>query len=143
MILKIQNSNCDFTKYQIKTIDLLQCKSDNEVFNAFAKGLEFPDWFEYNWDAFNDCMLNLCFDVDGALVIDVFNCEESFHDSLVNIDWLIETVVAMVLGETTQDNGEQIQVIFNLFFNNKNIIESIKKTIEHQYPSLLSINIEN
>lgn len=45
--------------FAIATVDLAGCDDKDEVLDAFAAGLRFPDWFGRNWDALADCLGDL------------------------------------------------------------------------------------
>ena len=130
MVITIKNVNCENSMYDNINIDLSNCKNDNGIFEAFAEKLEFPEWFGYDWNAFDDCMLNLCFDVQGALLINLLNCDEAFNSLNVNSEYFLETIISMVSGEATQDNGDSIDVAFNLFFSNVTNIEKVYEFIQ-------------
>lgn len=43
----------------VQRVDLAQAGNKNEMLEAIGKTLGFPDWFGYNWDALNDCLLDM------------------------------------------------------------------------------------
>ena len=142
MIISINPDNFRHnTTTLTKTVDLYSCETDEKVFKAFAVGLDFPDWFGYNWAAFHDCMLNLCFDVDNTLVVELLNCDKCFESNQVNLKCLLQDINAMVSGKATQDDGTQIDVVFNLYFNEKQTMEYSKIQIEKQLSGNLSLSI--
>lgn len=144
MIISIKPDNFRHnTTTLTKTIDLSSCETDEKLFKAFAIGLDFPDWFGYNWDAFHDCMLNLCFDVDNTLAVDLLNCDNCFRSNQVNLKWLLQDINAMASGKATQDDGRQIDVVFNLYFNEKQTMEYSKNQIEKQLCENLCLSVTN
>ena len=144
MIISINPNNFrKNTTTLTKTVDLSSCETDEKVFKAFAVGLDFPDWFGYNWAAFHDCMLNLCFDVDNTLVVNLLNCDNCFRSNQVNLEWLLQDINAMVSGKATQDDGTQIDVEFNLYFDEKQTMEYSKIQIEKQLDENLCLSITN
>jgi RNAse (barnase) inhibitor barstar len=43
----------------VQRVDLAQARNKDEMLDAIAKTLGFPDWFGHNWDALNDCLLDM------------------------------------------------------------------------------------
>jgi len=43
----------------VQRVDLARASNKNEMLQAIGKTLGFPDWFGYNWDALNDCLLDM------------------------------------------------------------------------------------
>lgn len=39
--------------------DLQDCRDKDALLKAIASALDFPDWFDPNWDALRDCLLDL------------------------------------------------------------------------------------
>ncbi|MEV0081491.1 barstar family protein [Saccharopolyspora sp. NPDC050642] len=51
----------------LAVIDGSKCQSDRELFDEFARQLEFPSYFGYNWGAFDECLSDLLVLDDGGL----------------------------------------------------------------------------
>ena len=43
----------------VQRVDLAQVRNKNEMLDAIGKALGFPEWFGHNWDALNDCLLDM------------------------------------------------------------------------------------
>ncbi len=60
---------------QVYRIDLGKARSKNQLLDAFAKVLNFPEQFGKNWDALNDCLSDLAW-LDGkGWVVILSNCQ--------------------------------------------------------------------
>lgn len=60
---------------QAYQIDLGKARSKNQLLDAFANALDFPEQFGKNWDALNDCLSDLQWlDGKGRVVI-LANCQ--------------------------------------------------------------------
>lgn len=60
---------------QVYKIDLAKARSKNQLLDAFAKALAFPEQFGKNWDALNDCLTDLAW-LDGkGWVLILSNCQ--------------------------------------------------------------------
>lgn len=56
--------------YAVFRVDLAQARSKEEMLDAIAQAMHFPDWFGYNWDALLDCLADMSWEPsDGYLVI--------------------------------------------------------------------------
>lgn len=62
------NNNFRFTDNALDCIDNSDClviriqkqfESKTNLFRFYAEKLKFPSYFDYNWDAFNDCIADL------------------------------------------------------------------------------------
>lgn len=60
---------------QAYKIDLGKVRSKNQLLDAFAKALNFPDRFGKNWDALNDCLSDLEWLGDEGRVVILANCQ--------------------------------------------------------------------
>ena len=56
-------------------VDLAKVRTKNQLLDAFAKALKFPEQFGKNWDALNDCLTDLVW-LDGkGWVVILINCQ--------------------------------------------------------------------
>ena len=94
-------------------VDLSNCKNDKEIFDVFKVAFQFPEWFGENWNAFDDCMSNLCFDVKETLIIKVYGLQTISEKS---VKCILQNLVCLAKGESTQDNGEKVDAI--IYLNN-------------------------
>lgn len=57
-ISNVQNLKLD-SSTKLFTIDGNLCSTVEELFTEFAKILQFPKYFGYNWSAFEDCLFDM------------------------------------------------------------------------------------
>jgi RNAse (barnase) inhibitor barstar len=56
--------------YAVFRVDLAHARNKEEMLDAIARALHFPDWFGHNWDALLDCLADLSWQpADGYVVI--------------------------------------------------------------------------
>ena len=56
--------------YYFAEIDLADAYDKNSFLQALADALEFPDWFGHNWDALEDCLMDLSWlDAPGFVLV--------------------------------------------------------------------------
>ena len=95
-------------------VDLSNCKNDKDIFNVFKEAFQFPEWYGENWNAFDDCMPNLCFDVKETLIVKVYGLQTIFKISEESVKCILQNLVCLAKGESTQDNGEKVDAIIYL-----------------------------
>ena len=69
-MLEAAATDNDFAVYRI---DLASVRSKQELLDAIARELAFPDWFGSNWDALEDCLTDLGWCVASGYVIILAN----------------------------------------------------------------------
>ena len=111
---------------EIIELDLSNCKNDKDIFDVFKGAFQFPEWFGENWNAFDDCMTNLCFDVQDVLVIKVYGFQNIFELSKDSANYILEDLIILSKGEATQDSGERVSAIIYLI----DIDESCEKIVK-------------
>jgi RNAse (barnase) inhibitor barstar len=62
-------------------IDLSEVGDKAELLAALADGLEFPEWFGGNWDALEDCLMDLSWIDAPGYVIVLADCDELIGES--------------------------------------------------------------
>lgn len=56
--------------YAVFRVDLAKAKNKDEMLDAIARAMDFPDWFGHSWDALLDCLADLGWaPAEGYLVI--------------------------------------------------------------------------
>ena len=56
--------------YAVFRVDLANARNKDEMLDAIAGAMHFPDWFGHNWDALLDCLADLSWQpADGYVVI--------------------------------------------------------------------------
>lgn len=56
-------------------VDLALARDKKEMLAAIAKALGFPEWFGHNWDALNDCLLDMGWRPAEGYVILLEHCD--------------------------------------------------------------------
>ena len=56
-------------------VDLAAARNKQEMLTAIARALRFPEWFGHNWDALNDCLLDMGWLPATAYVIILDHCD--------------------------------------------------------------------
>lgn len=57
--IKSLQSVYTINNFLIKNINGLNCITKEELFKEFAKEIEFPNYFGYTWDSFDECICDL------------------------------------------------------------------------------------
>ena len=107
-------NNTGINYKQIIEVDLSECKNDNDIFNVFKSALKFPEWFGENWNSFHDCMANLCFEIKDILVVKVLGLKNIYSISKHSANCVLEELIELDNGKSTQDNGERVNAIVYL-----------------------------
>ena len=100
--------------YDIRSIDLNNCITSDELFQAFKSSLEFDDGFGNNWDAFHDSILNLCFVVKYGLKLVISHGDILNKLSTIETEYILSDLCDMVRGLATQDDGKAINVCIQI-----------------------------
>ena len=114
--LILYNNTFENGSKEIIELDLSNCKNDKDIFDIFKVDFQFPEWFGENWNAFHDCITNLCFDVEGLLVIKIRGLKNIFSYSEESAKYIIEDLLALENGEATQNNGKTINALVYVEF---------------------------
>ncbi len=59
----------------VQRVDLAQARDKTEMLDAIGKALGFPEWFGHNWDALNDCLLDMGWRPAEGYVILLDHCD--------------------------------------------------------------------
>jgi RNAse (barnase) inhibitor barstar len=59
--------------FAVWRVDLAEVRSKQELLDAVARELAFPDWFGSNWDALEDCLTDLSWCVASGYVLILTN----------------------------------------------------------------------
>ena len=113
--LILYNDKFESKSKEIVEVDLSKCKNDTDIFNVFKVAFQFPEWFGENWDAFHDCMINLCFDVQDVLVVKLYGFQNIFESLKECANYILEDLILLSKSEATQDNGNKINAIIYLY----------------------------
>ena len=90
--------------------DAKEIRSEQQLFAGVSQALQFPEWFGYNWDAFNDCLRDLEW-LPGKGYVLILHDSKSF--------WTQATDVAGNLVETwlfCTEYWQERKVPFHLIF---------------------------
>lgn len=80
----------------VKTIQGNKCNTIDDFFNEFAMAFEFPDYFGYNWAAFDECINDLDWLSCDAYLLLLTDIDKLLASSEKNFKTLIETLVRTV-----------------------------------------------
>ena len=59
----------------VQRVDLAGARNKAEMLDAIGKTLGFPEWFGHNWDALNDCLLDMGWRPAEGYVIILDHCD--------------------------------------------------------------------
>jgi RNAse (barnase) inhibitor barstar len=59
----------------VQRVDLVNARDKNEMLTAIGAALGFPEWFGHNWDALNDCLLDMGWRPAEGYVILLDHCD--------------------------------------------------------------------
>lgn len=68
------------------------CRTKDMLFREWASALQFPYYFGHNWDALNECVLDLEWIVSDSIVVAVTNAQELLVDEPSNLGVLMEII---------------------------------------------------
>lgn len=138
--LILYNNKFESNSNEIVEVDLSKCKNDSDIFNTFKVAFKFPDWFGENWNAFDDCMTHLCFNVEGLLIVKIWGLQNVFSYSKESATYIIENLVKLENGEATQDSGEKVNVLVYAEYCEEliNVIYKCNKLLSEEQKSAFS-----
>ena len=125
--LILYNDKFESKSKEIVEVDLSKCKNDTDIFNVFKVAFQFPEWFGENWNAFDDCMTNLCFDVKDALVVKIYGFEKVFKLSKEYANYILDDLIVLAKGEASQDSGNSLNAIIYLYEVSEACEETVKE----------------
>jgi RNAse (barnase) inhibitor barstar len=59
----------------VQRVDLVGARDKDEMLAAIGKALGFPEWFGHNWDALNDCLLDMGWRPAEGYVVLLDHCD--------------------------------------------------------------------
>lgn len=86
----------------VRTIDGRRCTSSAGFFTEIAAALEFPAYFGHNWDALNDCLIDMGWLPAPGYVVVMTEAELAFTAPGGNDAW---AVLGELLNVTTADDS--------------------------------------
>ena len=92
----------------VVTLDAARMANDQLVFEQFDRGLRFPDYFGWNWDALADCLRDLGWLPADAYLIVVTNADRLLADEPAARELLFRTL------RTSASHWAQESVPFNV-----------------------------
>jgi hypothetical protein len=114
---------CQEHNLQLIYLDGEKITTKTEFLQAAAQALQFPDYFGYNWDAFEDCLTDLDL-LTGKGHILLYTQPEKFAtanpkdwSTLMSIfrtavqDWLQSDLSLYILFETTSSLLDEVEVL--------------------------------
>ena len=110
--------------YLLVEVDFENISNDREFFKIFASKLNFPKYFGWNLNAFNECLLDLSWLGKIKVVVLIKNLEKIFDNTLLPV-LLREFIEAYNFHKL--NNHEFLTFIFMDRKDNKEIVSQIKK----------------
>lgn len=105
-----------YVKKEVYIVDFANVKYYVQMHEAIQEGLCFPDYYGCNWDAFWDCMTDICFD---KLNIEFRNADvikKLFPDALDKMVGLLSVFVHRYKSDFPQGISIKIQDGDNVYF---------------------------
>ncbi|MDO8348177.1 MAG: barstar family protein [Rugosibacter sp.] len=59
----------------VQQVDLRGARNRDELLEAIGRSLGFPEWFGHNWDALNDCLLDMGWRPAEGYVVILEHCD--------------------------------------------------------------------
>jgi RNAse (barnase) inhibitor barstar len=119
----------DFLTAQKQSIDRLiidgkKCIRKNDLLCEFAKKYNFPEYFGYNWDAFEECMLDLDLDTQKSFVNVISDFEYVLFDSENDLNTFLRILVEVSNSRTQGKLYNNIYEVpptpFHVIFHSRN-----------------------
>ncbi len=109
--------------FVVRKIQGKNCNSTQELFKEFSSALQFPYYFGYNWDAFDECMSDLAWlgEKEGYLIF-ITNSELLLTKDL---DIFIDILKAVV--DFWKEKNKVFKVVFQAEDKVNSTIESISE----------------
>ncbi|AKB36670.1 hypothetical protein MSSAC_2080 [Methanosarcina siciliae C2J] len=118
-------------------VDGSKCKDLDSLFSEFKKAFKFPDYFGYNWAAFDECLNDLDWIDAESYVLVIKNVTEILPDDNINFDrllkYLCEALTEWIEGRNYDDFPTE-KTPFHIYFHTSN--ENKKVLIEKMRGSL-------
>lgn len=117
----------------VRTIEGKKCTALDDMFKEFATKLSFPDYFGYNWAAFDECINDLRWLPSKAYILMIYDSDSIEASCFTDFRTLIKIMMHSI-NEWTQgrnfDNFPTPPTPFHIYFFHsteiKNLIELIK-----------------
>lgn len=74
----------------VQLVDLRRARNKDELLNIVGKAMRFPDWFGQNWDALQDCLLDMGWQPALGYVTILERCDMLRARSLEDFTTLVE-----------------------------------------------------
>jgi RNAse (barnase) inhibitor barstar len=127
-------------KAYLAIIELDNIKNKRKLFKTFAEALHFPDYFGYNWDAFDECINDLSWIKADAYILILKNIKLlniGYSDTKILLDTLKDSANEWMNGRTYNPSFPTPPTPFHIVFYDEN------KDISEQVKFLKSNNIED
>jgi len=92
------------TECAVWRVDVAKVRSKRSLLAALAKALDLPDWFGHNWDALQDCLMDLSWRPAPGYVVVLENCE----DLAANAPTALEATLEVFRNAARWWAGEQV-----------------------------------
>lgn len=93
-------------------VDLADARNKEEMLDAVAKGLRFPEWFGHNWDALTDSLLDMGWLPATGYVVILEHCD-GIHGR-AEADFVALMQVFQEAAETWREDGMAFWCLVNM-----------------------------
>ncbi len=72
------------------------CRTQKDLFKEFSAVLQFPYYFAFNWDSFDECLNDLEWLADSCLILCISNWSQVLVDDTYQSDYLIDILSSAI-----------------------------------------------